>query len=270
MNVLMSLISLYNRLPAESTYRAVIKGILNNLDQMADATIFDMAEITSSSRTTIWRMLKMIGYNSYGEFHHELKKIITQYSYYNRALPVDPRPDFNSIVHMASGLLKESSDIIIKTASESMALSIVQLLRQADHISFYDFPNTSTDFLIQNLIMTGKDVGLYSLWPDMNRDAGKLTPHSVVFAYPIESQDMKDMTPVFEKIRDNRAILILADEAKSRYASYADYVLLSGNLSLEYPLSRRYIFEMLLIIISELYREKYISDKFTAYKTDLT
>ena len=65
----------------DSTYRSVIKEILNHLESMADATIFDVAEITASSRTTIWRMIKMLGYDSYSEFHHELKKIITQYSY---------------------------------------------------------------------------------------------------------------------------------------------------------------------------------------------
>ena len=262
MNVLMSLISLYNRLPEDSTYRAVIRGILNNLDQMAEATIFDMAEITSSSRTTIWRMLKMIGYNTYGEFHHELKKIITQYSYYNWALPVTPQSDLSSIAAMASSMLQESSRIIEKISSEQAIGYIVQLLHQANHISFYDLPSTSIYFLIQNLIMDGKDVGQYNLWPDMIRDASQLTADAVVFAYPIEAQDMKDMTPIFKKVRQNQAVLILADKPKSRYMPYADYALFPENLSLEYPYGRRYIFEILLIIISELYRSKYISEKF--------
>lgn len=258
MNVLMNLISLYNHLLMDSTYRSVIKEILNHLESMADATIFDVAEITASSRTTIWRMIKMLGYDSYSEFHHELKKIITQYSYYNWSLPVSKESNNKEVIHMASELLAESGKLVKEFISEQLLIQIVEHLYKADHISFYDFPSTSVYFLIQNLAMSGKSAGVFNLWPEMLADAKYLTCNSVVFAYPIEAQDMKDLTPVLKLVKKNKATLILGSLSNNRYGSYADYSLFPSKLSLTYPLSIRYAFEMLLMMISELYRIKYI------------
>lgn len=69
-NVLQNLIELYNHLSWDSTYRDVVRGILMNLQEAADASIYELAELTNSSRTTIWRMLKLLGYDNYSAFRH--------------------------------------------------------------------------------------------------------------------------------------------------------------------------------------------------------
>ena len=55
MDALHNLVEFYNHLPLDSTYRVVAKGILENLDKMSNVTIYDVEELTSSSRTTVWR-----------------------------------------------------------------------------------------------------------------------------------------------------------------------------------------------------------------------
>ena len=77
MNVLQNLVELYNHLPMDSTYREVAKGILTHLEEVADATIYDVAELTCSSRTTVWRMIQKMGYGSYSEFRHALKQSVS-------------------------------------------------------------------------------------------------------------------------------------------------------------------------------------------------
>ena len=47
MNVLQSLTELYNHLSLDSTYRNVCKGILENLDEAANGTVYDIAELTN-------------------------------------------------------------------------------------------------------------------------------------------------------------------------------------------------------------------------------
>ena len=59
----------------------------------------------------------------------------------------------------------------------------------------------------------------------MLADAKYLTCNSVVFAYPIEAQDMKDLTPVLKLVKKNKATLILGSLSNNRYGSYADYSL---------------------------------------------
>ena len=261
MNVFMNLISLYNQLPPDSTYRAVIREIFSHMDDMADATIFDVAEMTAASRTTIWRMLKMAGYHSYSEFHHELSKIITQYSYYNWGLPTSGTSDAGEILHMAPQLLNESAGLLEKYITEELLENIAELLNQAERISLYDFPSTSAYFLIQNLVMSGKNVGSFQLWPKMMEDAKSLCANSVVFAYPLESQDMKDMSPVFQTVKDSGATLILGSVSGRHYSAFADILLFPGKPSLSYPFAVRYAFEMFLVMVSELFRNTYMHKK---------
>ena len=69
MNVLQSLTELYNHLSLDSTYRNVCKGILENLDEAANGTVYDIAELTNSSRTTVWRMVQKLGYKNFTDFY---------------------------------------------------------------------------------------------------------------------------------------------------------------------------------------------------------
>ena len=64
MNIFQNMIELYNHLSPGSTYRFALKGILMNLREVCDASIYELADLTSSSRTTIWRMLQMLGYEN--------------------------------------------------------------------------------------------------------------------------------------------------------------------------------------------------------------
>ena len=87
MNVLQNLIELYDHLTIESTYRSVVRKILLNLKEASEANVYDLAELTESSRTTIWRMLQMLGYERFTDFHYALKQAVKHYSYYNRVIP---------------------------------------------------------------------------------------------------------------------------------------------------------------------------------------
>ena len=86
MNVLQNLIELYDHLTIESTYRSVVRKILLNLKEASEANVYDLAELTESSRTTIWRMLQMLGYERFTDFHYALKQSVKHYSYYNRVI----------------------------------------------------------------------------------------------------------------------------------------------------------------------------------------
>ena len=97
MNVLQSLTELYNHLSLDSTYRNVCKGILENLDEAANGTVYDIAELTNSSRTTVWRMVQKLGYKNFTDFHHELRRAVKHYTYYNRLLPSEQSQDAASV-----------------------------------------------------------------------------------------------------------------------------------------------------------------------------
>jgi DNA-binding MurR/RpiR family transcriptional regulator len=62
---------------------------LEHLNEASEGIIYDLAELKNSSRTTIWGMIQKLGYTSYTEFRHELKKAAKNYIYYDRILPLE-------------------------------------------------------------------------------------------------------------------------------------------------------------------------------------
>ncbi|MCF0132326.1 MAG: MurR/RpiR family transcriptional regulator [Bacteroidaceae bacterium] len=99
MNVLQNLTEIYNTLPCDSTYREVAKGILDNLGRMEEVTIYEIAEMTNSSRTTVWRLVQKMGYKSFSDFRFSLQAAVSQYGYYNRMLPPAVCADGEKMMH---------------------------------------------------------------------------------------------------------------------------------------------------------------------------
>lgn len=258
MNVFINLISLYNHLPVSSTYRAVIQGILENLDQMKNATIFDVAEITAASRATVWRMVKLMGYRSYREFHHELQKVLSQYSYYNWGLSQRKPDPGQSISGMAVEMLQESAILVSNLFSGTLPEQIAAILHSADRVSFYDLPDSSTYFLVQNLAMAGKRIGQFNLFPEMLNDTDSLTADSVIFSAPLEFPDMLDMSPIFARAKAQGATVVLGTDMQSKYKQYGDIFLFPTDLHLKYPAAKKQAYHTLFVIVSDIFRQRYM------------
>ena len=226
MNVLQNLTELYNHLSFDSTYRNVCKGILENMEEAANGTIYEIAELTNSSRTTIWRMVQKMGYSNFSEFHHELKRAVKQYTYYNRILPKNEG----------------------ETPQEIKEKFMSQVMQP--------YKDSSILALQQNLSMDGKQTGYYCLFPDMLEDSLTLDEHSIVFTNMIDHLETMDMTQVFENIKRQKARVYGSMAGKSRYQIYFDQILFSskeGNV-VEGVLT----FQMYFFILNEIYRMKYI------------
>ena len=135
MNVLQNLMELYNQLPPDSTYRVVIKGILENMNFASDATIYDVAELTDSSRTTVWRMVQKMGYKNYSDFRYALKAAVSQYTYYNRI--ISSQVDTMSIVSECVAQIKAAGKIIEKNINPIDIQNLARKIHGKKQIRFY-------------------------------------------------------------------------------------------------------------------------------------
>ena len=86
MNVLQNLVELYNHLPQDNTYRGIAGTILQHLPEMKEISVYDVAEMADASRTTVWRMVQMMGYENFTDFRYALQQAASKYSYYNRKI----------------------------------------------------------------------------------------------------------------------------------------------------------------------------------------
>ncbi|MDD3402492.1 MAG: MurR/RpiR family transcriptional regulator [Hespellia sp.] len=257
MNVLQNLTTFYNQLPPESTYRNVCQGILEHMGEAAEGTIYDLAELTNSSRTTVWRMVQKMGYKSFSDFHHELKRAVRQYDYYNRILPQEEC--------VSTEIIKESLLRQVMKAYESMrdqtdtkALEQIAFeMSQADKVHFYTpIHSSSICSLQQNLAMSGKETDYFCLMPEMLEGTKALTDKSIVFVNTIDHVETMDLSEVFDNIKEHGAKILGITNHKSKYKEYIDCEILSE--SADGVAQGMIMFDTYFYMLSEIYRMKYI------------
>ncbi len=252
MNVLQNLIELYNTLPADSTYRGVARGILTHLDEMQDVTIYDIAEITSSSRTTVWRMVQKMGYSSFSNFRYALQAAVTQYNYYNRILPAEALKSEEKILETAEAQLSLAAENLKAHVTPELLGGLASALGDAGRVDFYmPFRLSGISSLQQNLAMDGKETGWFALYPEMLAASETAGPDCVAMISTIEFAETLNMTEVFKNLRKNGAAVWLAGSSRTRYRKYADRVILDSE---DMPLCWLTMMEGFLIALSEEYR----------------
>ena len=260
MNVLQNLTVFYNQLPTDSTYRSVCNGILQNLEEAAGGTVYDLAELTHSSRTTIWRMIQKLGYESFSDFHHELKNAVRSYTYYNRILPEGECQNTQAVRDALLSQMNSAYEDLQRQLDTRELEAVAQSVYESDRIRFYtSFQSSAIYSFQQNLAMSGKETACYRLLPDMIKDSQTLTDQSLVFIHTIEHAETMDLKQVFESINEQGASIFGVGASKSKYREYMDRILMENDNGkiVESMLS----FDVYFYMLSEIYRLKYIDGK---------
>ncbi|MCF0134445.1 MAG: MurR/RpiR family transcriptional regulator [Blautia sp.] len=256
MNVLQNLTELYNTLPYDSTYRSVAKGILDNLGRMEEITIYDIAELTDSSRTTVWRMVQKMGYKSFSDFRFALQSAVSQYGYYNRMLPPAVCTDEEKLRESMIERMEQSARMYEELCSPSLMTQLVDELKAADKVHFYmPFRLGMVGMMQQNLAMSGKETAYHILYPRIMDAVDELSDRSIVIIATIEFAETLDMKNAFLKIKERGARIWLTGTSRTKYRKYADRMLLDVEAD---SFSWITTLEAMLLSLSELYRAKCI------------
>lgn len=256
MNVLQNLTELYNHLPFDSTYRGVAKGILEHLDEMQDVTVYDIAELTNSSRTTVQRMVQKMGYRCFSDFRYALQKAVQHPTYYNRILPKEQSREMETILGALRAQLQESSELFERVLSPQLALELVQELHKARKVSFYlPMHLYAVNVLQQTLAMGGKETAACCLLPDMLEDAASLLPGCIAVISTIEHVETLDMNQVFRVARERGATIWLASGENTMFLRYADRSIMPYDAGI---LAWNSALQAIMVALSECYRRAYL------------
>lgn len=256
MNVLQSLTELYNSQDLDSVYRDLALRILCNLDQMRRVTIYDIAELTNSSRTTVWRLVQKLGYESFSDFRYALQSAASQYDYYNRMVERRKASSNEKLVGEVTRQMDDAKQILSKAVSETEVDELVDEISDMSKVHFYlPFRSSFAYSFQQNLWKDGKNSEYHCLIPDMLNASGYLNEESLTIISTIEYAETQDMTRVFESVHSKKSQIWLMGNSESRYTPYADRHLLAVDAK---PAAWIIAFECYLLLLSERYRGKYI------------
>lgn len=258
MNVLQNLIALYNHLSSDSTYRNVCAGILEHLKESAEGTIYDIAEITNSSRTTVWRMVQKLGYHSFTDFHYELKQAVNKYNYFNRIIPESVCSSSRKIKDAMTAQLEEAEKLFKQNIDLEFLETVAERLHKSDKVSFYlSFQSSSVFSLQQNLSVSGIRTAYLTLMPDMIEDSASLTEKSTVFVSTIDHAETMDLTSIFTTASQNGACILGMQNSNTKYKKFIEKNLISAEPA--GVLSSVIVFEFYFYLLSEVYRMKFIN-----------
>lgn len=256
MNVLQSLTELYNSENIDSVYRELAQKILENLDQMHRVTIYDIAELTNSSRTTVWRLVQKLGYDSFSDFRFALQSASSQYVYYNRMVEQRKIISGEKLLSELSGQMSDINKIISDNISAELIDELTDEISNASKVHFYlPFRTSFVYSFQQNLWVDGKHSEYHCLIPDMLAATRYLDENSITLMSTIEYAETQDMTKVFRTVKEKGSRIWLSGNSESRYTGYADRVLLTSKAK---PAAWLIAFECFLLALSERYRGKFI------------
>lgn len=256
MNVIQALTELYDSQSTDSIYRELAGKILQNLSEMKRVTIYDIADLTASSRTTIWRLVQKLGYGSFSDFRYALQSAASQYVYYNRMLGLQSANTPKGIMDEVGRQLLHSKKLYNHYLSADLCEALLKELHTAKKIYFYiPFRTSFISSFQQNLWKDGKETCYEVLIPNMIETSAHLDEHSIVFINTIEFTETLEMTEVFEKIKEKKATIWLFASRESQYGRYADRHLLAVDAN---ATSWIIAFECYLLTLSECYRASFI------------
>jgi len=255
-NFLSNFFDLLNSLPEDSVYYIALNALLNNRDQLQNASIYDIAETCNVSRTTINRLFKKLGYKSYKEFRQDMTRAFGKYSAHNHIIPIQHYNDDEDIVDNILGSVEAICAHLRSTIDLKMFSDVLETFHTARKVRFYSANLPGIRTMMTNLAMNGKDARIIELYSEQLIDVQRVSLNTVIFCMDIDNLDTFDMRPIFKTAKDKGAtIFMIGHPHHSNYRVYADFyvegMMLRGSISMQ-------TVELCFSILSTMYRSRYM------------
>ena len=258
MNFLSSFFSLYNSLSEDDVFFSALDGLLKNKDSLKNATIYDMAEMCAVSKTTLNRLAKRLGYDSFKAFKYDMVRSFSKYGIHNHLISIKDYGQDQDMASLALTTVEKTAQRLRESLDLDLIRSISKALHRAERIRFYMEEMPAVRTLQTNLSMDGKNARIVAQQSPRLEDARRLGPDSLVVALDIDHADSLDDSQILDTLQEQgAAIVLLGASAGNPAAKTADYYLecmfCSGSISL-------YGVSMCLDILGLVYRKHYMMD----------
>ena len=261
MHSLEDLIIYYNHCKKDDLYRAVIGKILANLGRLEDATIYEWADICYVSTTTISRLSRKLGYDSFNEFKTELMKSVERYSMVNQYVPMSERKNFGGSAEATFiGLLKKIIGDFEAAIDYAKIEEFVDIIEQYKKICIFTHGICFMEHHFQeNLIMGGHEVEVETVAVAQYEEIKNLDADTLIlFTCPLVHEGNMVGRILKDIHKQGCKLFLITDSNYLFYIKYADYV-----YSFDGYLNRvdDIWFSLFYSVLSMVYRRKYIDGK---------
>lgn len=197
-----------------ASYHAMMQ-LSQNLGQIRDLSIDEIAQMCNTNAMTLSRLARKIGYHNFSEFRNASDEVISQYHYLNRNIPInaidleDPAGSFLEYMEETIRTLRESS---IKAEIRKVCF----LLHEAKDIHYYGPPFQSLYIimLLHDLLMEGKAIYTLTSRDNISADLPTLKEDSVLILEPNTLTTEMDLCRevLAEAKKKGTKVVLLAEE----------------------------------------------------------
>jgi|GEM_PF-1978709 len=256
MNTIYRLIQFYNSGAPDEIYREATGNLLRYLHEIADLSIYELAEKCFVSPTTISRLCRKLGFLNYTDFKNSISGDVRGYFTLNRSIPyisVDSARDVMDVFQNA--VLERIESLRANLTAEALD-EAVEKMGNCNRIVFYANCMIDPSFFQEDLLMSGK-ISYYINGAERALvDTKNLASDTLVISFLPKVPKSNEMLPVFKAVKEaGAAILLLSSATEQQFAKYADYLFsYQGTGTAIDKYAAIYFFDLLTV----LFRHKYI------------
>jgi len=264
-----NLINFINMTNIHDVYWGAAKKILQNIYQIPECTIVDVANMCYVSTATISRLCRKLNYESFAEFKNDVTMNLNFFNQDTKRLLFDHQLPARETINEGKEIFRNHFDNIINNLQDTFdsiqyedLMKIVDMIHDSNRICFAgNFFTQSVSMQLQiELSYLGKDcVAMYPL--EQQKEVFKtLNKDDVIIVSSIAGGFFNDHPDAMREITKTPAYVIVITQLEQfAYSDKVDMVLKVGNNhhSLIGKFSITYIFE----VLEALYHLKYGSKK---------
>lgn len=241
-----------------STSHHAMMTLSKNLDQIANHSIDQIADLCNTNAMSISRLVRKIGYHNFSEFRIAMENTVSQYHYLNRNIPLHATDSS----HPAESFL-DYTEKMISTIRNSNIFEqidkICPLLHQARHVHYYGPPFQSLYIimLLYDLMMDKKEIHSFTSADNIKMDLDSITEHSVLLLEPNPlATDIELCRSIISHAHKKNAAVILFDNDHSELVQYSpDHNLIFPG---DHTASSVLALEFVLNMLTMEYRARYL------------
>ena len=256
MDSIEQLIGYYNRSDDGDMYHNVVENILLNLHKVENATIYDLAEMCFSSPSTISRLMKKMGFESYTDFKTKVHHALKNFRYLNRnTKDIDVMED-SDIVSLYFNFLENNIAALRQSIEYSQIAAISDCFNDAEEVFFYSFPEVQVNILQKLLIVSGKSARIFDTIQAKEGSLAKVKQNTVVYAMVPNLIEMAPMRSILKRAREQGATVItICSEKWNDYTKYSDIQISFNGTKTSMDL---YLFMIMTNLVKYDYCHRYV------------
>ena len=259
MNAVKELITLYNMTPSGDIYHDISEIMLRHLPQLKKMSINQIAELCFTSKATLSRLARKLGFDSFAEFRANVTTNLANYPSLNHSMPPIESINYETFILSYLNYLRSMLDKLEDRLDPSYFQRVNSAMHNADTICLYsnqagDFPMSQLQY---DLVMAGKKTVFLQNLDDQLANARTLDSNSFILICLPNSVESAPRIEVLRIAKEQGATIVLIKPKSSNIGmKYADYLI-------DFDDSRTamdgYIYDVIISLLSMNYRYNYLS-----------